>query len=81
LQNEIDPGMGNSGADASGLVADDREDIVRRDDPSGRCDDMSEKRLAANFMQDLGKLRFEPRAFACRHNGDSDAGSRRHGSF
>ena len=56
LQNEIDAGAGNGAADSVGFVADDGEDIIRRDDPGGRCDDMSEKRLAANFMQNLGKL-------------------------
>jgi hypothetical protein len=77
----MNAGMGHGCTDAVGFVTDDGEDIIRRNDPSGRCDHMSEKRLAGYFVQDLGKLRLEPCAFAGSHDGDSDAGSRRCESF
>ena len=75
LQDEIDAGVCDGGADALGFVTDDGEDIAWRDDARGGRDDMSEQRLAADFMQHFGKLRLEPRAFACGHDGDGDAGS------
>jgi hypothetical protein len=42
---------------------------------------MSEERLAAYFVQDLGKLGLEPCAFAGRHDGDCDARGSRCESF
>jgi hypothetical protein len=33
-----------------------------------------QQRLAANFVQDLGKLRFQARAFSSGHDGDGDSG-------
>jgi len=64
LQDEVYSGVGEGGADAIGLVADDGEHICRRDDASGGGDDVGEQWLAADFMQHFWQLRFEPRAFA-----------------
>ena len=45
-----------------------------------RGNHMRQDRLAADFMQNLGMFRFEPRAFARRHNRDGDARRLRIGS-
>jgi len=81
LQDEIDASVGDGGADTIGFVADDGEDIVRRDYARGGRNDMSQQRLAADFMQHLWKLRLQPRAFAGGHDGDGNAGGRGCGSF
>ena len=74
LQNEIDAGVGDGGADAVGLVTDDGEDIAGRNHARGGGDDVRQQRLAADFMQNFRKLRLEPRAFPGGHDGDGDVG-------
>ena len=66
--------MGDGGADALGFVTDDGEDVGGRDDARSGGDHMRQQRLAADFVQNLGKLRLKPRAFARGHDGDGDAG-------
>jgi hypothetical protein len=55
-----------------GFVADDAEDVVGGDDFFCGCDDVEEERAAADFVEDFGALAFEPRAFACGHDGDGE---------
>ena len=74
LQDEVDAGVGDGGSDAAGFVADDGEDVRRWDYARGCGDYMGQQRLAANFMQDFGKLRLKPGAFAGGHDGDGNAG-------
>ena len=57
LQDEIDSGMGDDGADALGFVADDDEDVRRWYNLRGGGDNPGQQWLAANFMQNLGQLR------------------------
>ena len=72
LQNKIYAGGGDGGADAVGFVADDGEDIIRRDDTSGGGDDVRKQGLAANFVEDFWQLRFQACAFAGGHDGNGD---------
>jgi hypothetical protein len=41
-------------------------------DGFGGGDDVEEEGAAADLVEDLGALAFEPRAFACGHDGDGD---------
>jgi hypothetical protein len=81
LQDEIDSAMGDDGADALGFVADDDEDVRGRYDTGGCRDYPGQQRLASNFVQNFGQMRLEPRAFACGHDGDRDAGGGGRGGF
>ncbi len=77
LQDEIDTGWGEGGADAAGLVTDDGEDVARGNDVGSGGDDMCQQRLSTNFMKHFRKLRFQARAFAGGHDGDGYARRRR----
>src|ERR1035438_577959 len=77
LQHELHARARDSLAHALGFMADDYEDVVRRDDLGRHSNDMSQNRLATNFMEHLGMLRFKPGALARRHDRDRD--SRRRG--
>src|SRR5271155_3033609 len=57
LQDEVDAGVLDDGADALGFVTDDGEDVAGRDNARGGSDDAGQQRLAANFMQNFSKLR------------------------
>ena len=81
LQDEIDARVSHDRADALGFVTDDDEDVRGRYDAAGGRDNSGQQRLAADLMQNLGQLRLEPRAFACGHYGDRDAGDGDGGSF
>src|SRR5580704_6703051 len=72
LENELDAGVGYGGADAVGLVADDAEDVVGGDHGFGGGDDVEEEGAATDLVEDLGALAFEPRTFACGHDGDGE---------
>ena len=72
LEDELDSGVSDGGADAVGFVADDAEDVVGGDDGLGGGDDVEEEGAAADLVEDLGASAFEPRAFACGHDGDGE---------
>src|SRR5258708_1794140 len=81
LEDEIDTGWGEGGADAIGFVAYDGKDVAGGNDVGGRGDDMCQQGFAANFMQDFRKLRLQAGAFAGGHDGDAYAGDRGRRSF
>ena len=70
LEDELDAGVGDGGADAVALVADDAVDLVGGDDGLGGGDDVEQERAAADLVKDLGSLALEPRALAGGHDGD-----------
>ncbi len=72
LEDELDSGVSDGGADSVGFVADDAEDVVGRHDGFCRGDDVEEESAAANLVENLGASTFEPRAFACGHDGDGE---------
>jgi hypothetical protein len=72
LEDELDAGGGDGGTDAVGLVADDAVDVVCGHDGLCGGDDVEEEGAASDFMEDFGALAFEPRAFACGHDGDGE---------
>src|SRR5258708_36289942 len=65
LQDEIDTGWGEGGADAIGFVAYDGKDVAGGNDVGGRGDDMCQQGVSANFMQGFWKLRLQAGAL-CR---------------
>jgi len=72
LEDELDAGGGDCGADAVGFVADDAVDVVSSHDSFGGGDDVEKEGAAADLVQDFWALTFEPRAFACGHDGDGE---------
>ena len=72
LQDELDAGGGDGGADAVGFVADDAVDVVGGDEGFGGGDDVEEEGSAADLVEDFGALGFEPGAFAGGHDGDGE---------
>ena len=72
LQDELDAGGGDGGADAVGFVADDAEDVVGGDDGFGGGDDVEEEGLAADLVEDFGALAFEAGTFTGGHDGDGE---------
>ena len=72
LEDELDAGVFDGGADAVGFVTDDAEDVVCGD--YGFCgrDDVEKKGAATDLVEDFGAFAFEPRAFACGHDGDGE---------
>jgi hypothetical protein len=72
LEDKLNAGGGDSGADAVGLVADDAVDVVSGDDGFCGGDDVEEEGAASNLVEDFGALALEPRAFACGHDGDGE---------
>ena len=75
LEDELDSGVGDSGANAIGFVADDAEDVVGGDDGFGGGDDVEEKGATADLVENLGASALEPRAFAGGHDGDGEVWS------
>src|ERR1700692_1439751 len=76
LQYEVDPSVGEGGADAIGLVADDDENVGWRNDARCGGDYVSQQRFPADFMEHLWKLRFQAGAFSGGHDRDGYAGCR-----
>ena len=72
LENKSDSVVGHRFLHALGLVADDDVDIARGDDLQGRIQHMLQEGLAADLMQNLGKLRLQARAFSRGENGDGE---------
>ena len=72
LEDELDAGGGDGGADAVGFVADDAVDVISWDDGFCGGDDVEEKGAASDLVEYFGALAFEPRAFACGHDGDGE---------
>lgn len=70
LEDELDSGGLNGGADAVGLVADDAVDLVGWNDLLGGGDDVEEEGAATDLVEDFGALALEPRAFSGGHDGD-----------
>ena len=74
LQNESDACVGHRGANSIGFMADDGIDIAGRNYLGGGCDYVRQQRLAADFVQHFGMLRFQAGPFACCHDRDGYAG-------
>ncbi len=74
LGYELDAGGGDGGLDTVGLVADDAVDVVCGDDGFGGGDDVQQESLAADLVKNFGSFTFEPRTFACGHDGDCKSG-------
>src|SRR6266571_3306510 len=55
-------------ADQFGMMANDDKDIGRRNDLTGSCNDVTQQRLAANFVQHFWPARFQPRTLARSHD-------------
>ncbi len=72
LEDELDAGGCDCSFDAFGLVADDAVDLVCGDYGLCGCDNVEEKSAATDLVEDFGALTFEPRAFACGHDGDGE---------
>src|SRR5882757_7051394 len=72
LEDELDAGGGDGGADAVGFVADDAVDLVGGDYGLRGGDDVEEEGATSDLMKDFGALALEPRAFACGHDGDGE---------
>jgi len=72
LENELDACGCDCRFDALGFVADDAVDLVCGDYCFGGCYDVEEKCAATDLVEDFGALTFEPRAFACGHDGDGE---------
>ena len=72
LEDELDTGGRDGGADAIGLVPDDAVDVVGGNDGFRGGDDVEEESAASDLVEDLGALALEPRAFACGHDGDGE---------
>ena len=73
LQDEIHAGVGKGRAHTVSFMADDREDVRGWHDLGGRCDHVGQNWFAADFMENLGMLGFEPRSFARSHDCDGHA--------
>jgi hypothetical protein len=74
LRDELDTGVFDGGFYAVGFVADDTEDVVGGNDLPGGSDDVEKEGAASYLVEDFGALAIEPRAFACGHDGDGEAG-------
>ena len=74
LEDELDAGVGDGGADAVGFVANDAEDVGGWRYGLGGGDDVEEQGLAADFVEDLGAAGLEAGAFAGGEDGDSEVG-------
>jgi hypothetical protein len=72
LEDELNAGGDDGGADAVGLVTDDAEDVVGGDDFFCGRDDVKEESAASDLVKDLGALALEPGALAGSHNGDGE---------
>ena len=72
LEDELDTGGGYGGFYAVGFMADDAVDVIGGDQGFRGGYDVEEKGAATDFMEDFGALAFEPRAFACGHDGDGE---------
>ena len=73
LEDELDAGMCDGGADAVGLVTDDAVDVVGGDNCFCGGDDVEEESTASDLMEDFGALTLETSAFACGHDGDGES--------
>src|SRR5580700_11756256 len=73
LQDEIYAGGSQGGTDPVGFVANDGVNVGWRHDAGSCSDDVGQQRLAADFMQHLGQLRFEARTLAGGQDGDRNA--------
>ena len=56
LQDEVDAGLSDDGADAFSFVTDDDEDVRWRYDAGGRRDHSGQQRLAADLVENFRKL-------------------------
>ena len=74
LNHELNASTLNRLADARGLVTDNGVNVFRRDDLLGGGDYMRQQRLAADFVQDFGQFRLQPRALARGHDRDGGSG-------
>jgi hypothetical protein len=72
LQHEVHARARNRLTHALRLVADDHENVLGGHDLFRGRNHVRQDRLPANFMQNFGVFRFQPRALARRHNRDSD---------
>jgi hypothetical protein len=72
LQNEVNPGVGHSLADAIGFVTNDGVYILRRNYSRGRSDYMRQQRFSSDLMQDFRMFGFQARPFARRHDCDGN---------
>jgi hypothetical protein len=72
LEDELDAGVFDGSFYTVGFVADDAEDLVRRDDLLCGGDDVEEEGAASDLVEDFGALAFEAGAFACGHDGDGE---------
>ena len=73
LQDELDAGVFDGGLYAVGLMADDAVDLVGWNESSGGGDDVEKEGAASDLVKNFGALAFEPRAFACGHDGDCES--------
>ena len=73
LDDEAAAGVGHRLANAIGLEADDGVDVLGGNDLGSSLNDPAQERFAADFVEHLGMLRFEARAFSGGHDGDGDA--------
>jgi hypothetical protein len=72
LQDELDAGVFDGGAHTVSLVADDAVDLIGWNESSGGGDDVEQEGPASDLVKNFGALAFEPRAFACGHDGDGE---------
>ena len=68
LQHEVDAGGLQRLTHQFGLVPDDGEDVLRRNDLAGRGDHVGQQRLAGDLVQHLGMPRLQARAFSGGEN-------------
>src|SRR5438270_12418979 len=69
LEDELDAGRCDGGADAVSFVADDAVDVAGWDNGFRGGDDVEEESAAPDLVEDFGALAFEAGAFACGHDG------------
>ncbi len=74
LQDKVDARVANRFPDPLRFMADDDEDVGRRDDSACGGDDMRQDGLAGDLMQNFGVPGFETRALSGRHDCDGHAG-------
>ena len=68
LLNELNAGGSDGGANLGSLMANDGEDVCRGDDLGGGGDDVTEERLATDFVEDFGAAGFEAGSLAGGHD-------------
>ena len=64
LQHKVDSRGLQRLAHQLGLVPNDGEDVLGRNDLAGRCDHMAQQRFARDLVQHFGMARLQPRAFS-----------------